>query len=100
MVVSLTAVIVLCAGAYIFFVREAIVNVVASENVVKQIQTDSTAVSSLENQYFSLKSTITMDTATSLGFSPVAVSAFIPASSISPVTSPTQSVALSSNDEI
>jgi hypothetical protein len=93
-VISLVAIAIFFAGAYVFFVRSAIINVVARETVAKQIQTDSTAVSSLENQYFTLKSTITMDTATSLGFAPTTVSAFI---SVSPSV-PT--VAISSNDEI
>lgn len=90
-VISLAAVAVFLAGTYIFLVREAIVNVVARENMAKEIQADTTAVSALENQYFTLKSSITMDTATSLGFSLATVSAFIP-------TSP--AVAISSNDEI
>jgi hypothetical protein len=93
-VISLAALVLFFGVAYIFFVRSAIVNIVARENIAKQIQTDSTAVSSLENQYFTLKSAITMDTATSLGFSQVPVSAFIPADPSAP------SVALSSNDEI
>jgi hypothetical protein len=94
---SLVAVVLFFAGAYIFFIRSAIVNVVARQDIVKEIQTDTTSVSSLENQYFNLKSSITMDTATSLGFSNVAVAAFIPAS---PAVSAVSSVVLSSNDEI
>jgi cell division protein FtsL len=90
-VLSLAAVAVFLFATYIFFVRSAIVNVVTRQTVAKEIQTDSTAVSSLENQYFNLKNSITMDTATSLGFSQATVSAFIP---VSP------SVAISSNDEI
>jgi hypothetical protein len=90
-VISLAMLVLFFIGSYVFLVKEAIMNIVARETVAKQIQTDSTAVSSLENQYFTLKSSITMDTATSLGFAPTTVSAFIPASPI---------VALSSNDEI
>lgn len=90
-VISLAAIAVFLVGVYVFLVREAIVNVVARENIAKEIQTDSTAVSALENQYFTLKSSITMDTATQLGFLPVTVSAFIPTSA---------AVAISSNDEI
>jgi hypothetical protein len=96
-VISLMAIAIFFAGAYVFFVREAITNVVARETVAQQIQTDSAAVSSLENQYFTLKSTITMDTATSIGFTPTTVSAFI---STSPVSPSVPTVAISSNDEI
>ena len=90
-VFCLLALIVVFAAAYIYFVREAIVNVVARGQIVKSIQINNAAASSLENQYFALKSSINLDTALSLGFSQVAVTAFIPVS---------QSVAISSHGEI
>jgi cell division protein FtsL len=77
--ILLIGIIAVSAFAYIFYVREAVLNVVAREQVAAEIQTDNTTVSNLENQYFNLKSAITMDVATADGFEPAKVSAFISA---------------------
>ena len=79
--VFLVAVISLSALMYIYYVREAVLNVVAREQVTGQIQADNTTVSNLENQYFALKSAVTMDTALAMGFEPTKASAFISADS-------------------
>jgi cell division protein FtsL len=71
-------IIAVSAAAYIYYVREAVLNVVARQQVSAEIQTDNTAVSNLENQYFVLKNSITMDMALADGFQPATVSAFIP----------------------
>ena len=75
--IFLIGLIALSAVVYIYFVREAILNVVARQQVAAEIQADNTSVSNLENQYFVLKSAITMDTATAEGFEPAKASSFI-----------------------
>jgi len=75
--VFLIGIIAISSMAYIFFVREAVLNVVSRERITAAIQADNTTVSNLENQYFIQKNAITMDTATAEGFQPAKVSAFI-----------------------
>jgi cell division protein FtsL len=76
-VVFLIAIIAISAAAYIFFVREAVLNVVARQQAMAQIQIENTSVSNLENQYFALKNSITMDVALAAGFEPAKISQFI-----------------------
>jgi len=75
--IFLIGVIAVSAVAYIFYVREAVLNVVSRQRITAAIQTDNTTVSNLENQYFVLKNAITMDTAVAAGFEQTKVSAFI-----------------------
>ncbi len=77
----LIGIIAISAAAYVYYVREAVLNVVARQQVSAAIQTDNTAVSNLENQYFVLKNSITMNMALAEGFEPAKVSAFIPENS-------------------
>ena len=70
-------VIAMSAVVYIYYVRDAVLNVVARQHITAEIQTGNATVSNLENQYFALKSAITMNTALAAGFQPTKVSAFI-----------------------
>ncbi len=90
-VYSLAVLAVILAGAYVFFVRQAIVNVVTRGQIAKEIQSENAKASALENQYFALRNSINLDTASSLGFVQTPVTAFIP---VAP------RVAISSHDEI
>jgi len=90
-VFTLIALVFVFASAYVYFVRQAIVNVVTRGAIVKAMQVKNAHSAALENQYFALKNSINLDTAASMGFSPVVVTAFIPAQT---------SVAISSHNEI
>ena len=76
-VVFLIGIIAVAATAYIFYVREAVMNVVARQHVTSAIQASNSTLSNLENQYFVLKNSITMDMAIANGFEPTKVNAFI-----------------------
>ena len=73
----LVAIIAVSAAAYIFYVREAILNVVSRQQITAQIQVANASVSNLENSYFNIKNSITMEMATTRGFEPTKVTAFI-----------------------
>ncbi len=57
--------------AYGYFLNRAVMNVVKRTQLSKQIVDLNSHVGQLENQSFTLKSGITLDLATSLGFLPV-----------------------------
>ncbi len=65
--VILVAAILLTAFSYAFLLQKTIVNVVEREKISKEIRTASADTGSLEEKYFSLKNTITLDLAYAKG---------------------------------
>jgi hypothetical protein len=62
---------------YGYSVRQAIVNVVAREALVKEIQHKSGSVADLESEYFALKNSVSIELARKEGFKEAPVSMFI-----------------------
>ena len=73
----LILVILASSVSYVVFLQRAIKNVVAREQILKQVQAENTSVSSLENQYFSLETGVTEQFAYSKGFKDATVKTFI-----------------------
>ncbi len=73
----LIATIVLSAGMYVFFVQKAVTNVVARQNISKQIGVINAQVNDLESKYLTLDNSISMTVATRYGFVPADVTDFI-----------------------
>ena len=65
---SLVFVLVFCLFSYGYFVRGAIVNIVARQNMETQISTLNSKVLDLESTYIKAKNSITPELAQSLGF--------------------------------
>jgi hypothetical protein len=63
----LVAAILLTAFAYVFLLQRAIVNVVERQKVSQETKALSVKVGGLEEKYFSIKNTITLDLAHSKG---------------------------------
>ena len=74
--------IVVSAAAYVFFVQKAVTNVVARQNVSKQIGVINAQVNDLESKYLTLDNGINMTVATEHGFISADVSAFISTKSL------------------
>lgn len=68
---------VLSLFSYVYSVRQAIVNVVSREAVIKEMHTKSSDVSELETKYFSLKNAVNIELAHKEGFKEAPVSMFI-----------------------
>ncbi len=73
----LIAGILLFVSSYIYFVHSVIVNVVERDKIIKSIHQESTTISELESNYFSLKNKINLELAHSKGFQDSEVSTFI-----------------------
>ncbi|MDB5259320.1 MAG: hypothetical protein JWO73_528 [Candidatus Taylorbacteria bacterium] len=71
---------------YGYSVRQAIVNVVQREAVVKQIQQKSSEVADLETKYFTLKNGVSIELAHKEGFREAPVSMFISKKSLGALT--------------
>ena len=69
-------------ASYIYFVHEAVTNVVAREQIVKENRALATNVSELEGKYFIVKNTISMELAHEKGFVAGEVSSFISSKSL------------------
>jgi len=65
--VMLVGAILLTAFAYAFLLQKAIVNVVQREKVAKEVKAASARLGVLEEKYFSLKNTVTLDLAHAKG---------------------------------
>ena len=78
----LIATIVVSAAAYVFFVQKAITNVVARQNISKQIGIVNAQVNDLESKYLVLDNSISMEVATKHGFVSADVTSFISAKSL------------------
>lgn len=65
--VILVSSIILAAISYAFLLQKTIVNIVEREKISKEIKAISVDVGSLEEKYFSLKNTITLDLAYAKG---------------------------------
>ncbi|MEI6057584.1 MAG: hypothetical protein WCQ60_01255 [bacterium] len=78
----LIATIVMSAAAYVFFVQKAITNVVARQNISKQIGIVNAQVNDLESKYLVLDNSISMEVAAKHGFVPADVTAFISTKSL------------------
>jgi hypothetical protein len=68
--------------AYIYFLHDAIANVVERENIVKKTRILSTDVSELETKYFSVKSKINIELAHEKGFQAAKNTSFISKKSV------------------
>lgn len=64
-------------ASYIYFVHEAVTNVVARGQIIKENRVLATNVSELEGKYFLVKNTISMELALEKGFMDGEVSSFI-----------------------
>jgi hypothetical protein len=73
----LAACFVLSLFSYAFSVRQAVINVVTREALIKEIHTKSTDVSELETEYFGLKNAVNIELAHKEGFKEAPVSMFI-----------------------
>lgn len=69
--------IILTAGAYVFLLQKAIVNVVQREKISKEVKTVSVNVGDLEEKYFSIKNTITLDLAHTKGLKNAKIVSYI-----------------------
>ncbi len=78
----LTFGLIISSFLYVYFLHNAISNVVEREKIVKENRVISTAVGELEVKYFSIKNSINIELAYSKGFKDAAVSSFIPKDSI------------------
>jgi hypothetical protein len=73
----LISIIVVSASAYIFFIQRAVMNVVARQNISKQIDLATAQVNNLESKYLILDNSINMNVAVQDGFAPATVTDFI-----------------------
>ena len=63
--------IVLCASMYMYFVNKTVWNVLARQEAESHIVSLNSKVSTMEFQYITAKSNVTMELAKSLGYQPV-----------------------------
>lgn len=85
--VLLVAGILVAAASYVFLLQRAIVNVVAREKVVAEVNIKTTDVAGLEAKYFTLKNSVTLDMAHSKGFKDAPVTAYISKKSVTAMAS-------------
>lgn len=79
--------ILILAASYVFLLQKAIVNVVAREKVVAEVNIKTTQVAGLEANYFTLKNSITLEMAHTKGFKDAAVTAYISKKSVTAMAS-------------
>ncbi len=75
--IVLVCAIFISACAYIFLVKNAIVNVIEREKITKQIREKSTVVSNFEAKYFSAKNNINIELAHLKGYKDAEVTSYI-----------------------
>lgn len=73
----LIAAVILSACAYVFLLQKAIVNVVERQRVSSETKELSVQVGDLEEKYFSIKNTITLDLAQEKGLKKAEVISYI-----------------------
>lgn len=74
--------IVFCLAFYVFFVNQAVFNVIKAEKMQNQISQLRSQVGSLESQYLKLKSGLTLSIAYKLGFSEVTSPQYVRSASL------------------
>lgn len=75
--IFLVAGIITCIFSYAYLLHQAITNVVARENVVKESRVLATELGELEAKYFVVKNTINIELAHEKGFKDAEISSFI-----------------------
>ena len=75
--VILISAILLVSFSYVFLLQKAILNVIQRGKITQQINSSSIATSELEQKYFSLKNTITMEMAYAKGLKSAEVTSYI-----------------------
>ena len=78
-IIGLFSVLVFATSSYIYFVHQAVLNVVARQNILKEIALKNKNISTLENQYFTIENSITESMAFSKGFKSATVENYISA---------------------
>ena len=74
---SLFGILFLCAGFYIYFINSTIHNTVSRQNLEKEASLLTLKIGSEEFKYITLRNTVTLPLAYSLGFADVSVNAFV-----------------------
>lgn len=83
----LVSCIVLTICAYVFLLQKAIVNVVQRDKISKETKVISAKVGSLEEKYFAIKNTITLDLAHAKGLKTAGTISYISKKSLTAMVS-------------
>ena len=83
---TLLSVLFLCAGFYMYFINSTIHNIVARQNLESESSKLTLAIGGEEFQYITLRNSITLDMAHSLGFKDIGATTFVSRKSISVVS--------------
>lgn len=88
----LFALIGLAVLAYLYFVGASVLNIIARKEAARAASSLQGSIAALEKQYFALESTVTPESASSLGLAPVAGAQYVyrpGATAIAPINADT-----------